>query len=339
MTRLAFLLIALAFTLTLFGDPSEDRSAFKAKILSLHEAAFHGDREAKAEIKKLKASHKGEEGDYLNVFELIAKAENAKRPDEYTLLDIGQAYNFGRGGLEIDKKQAAYWYARAARAGSKIAIYNLGIAYFRGNHDVPKDWTLAQGLLQAADALTLDGDKNSIWTLAAMAKEEEDYTRAFFLFSRLGPKEPYGFWEAAQLAESGKVADLEDPQRSALELYTQAGKSGFPRGLADAGRLSLLSSDPKTRDPAKALSIFADLLEQEPLDGSARSVVENALLPTRSPRPDETDAPISQADLLDSAGYQELMATAQHSEELSKDWKRFNRALSRIWPESPNSTQ
>lgn len=332
MIRFVITFLALAFALPLFGDPAQERDAFKARILALHEAAFHGDREAKKEIKALKSVGEGEESDYVNVFELIAKAEKAKKPDEFTLLDIGHAYNFGLGGLEVDKKQGAHWYARAARAGSKVAIYNLGIGYFRGYEGQRKDWTLAQGLLQAANALTRDGDKNSIWTLAAMAKEEENYDRAFILFTLLGPKEPYGYWEAAQLAESGQVTALKEPQSAALDLYERAGLAGWRRGSAGAGRLYLHSSDPKLRDPAKALQRFVAALADEPPDGSVKTVVENALLGSAASEGDAKKTQPAYTDLSASEGYSQLKSAAARNPELANDWLSFNRSLERYWP-------
>ncbi len=326
MRRIVPLFLFLALASTVSSDPAADRQAFKNRILSLHEAAYHGDRQAKKEIKRLKATGEGQDGDFINVFELIDKAEKAKKPDEFTLLAIGHAYYYGRGGLEIDKKKGVYWYARAARAGSKVGIYNLGIGYFRGNEAQAKDWTLAQGLLQAANALTPDGDKNSIWTLAAMAKDEGDYNRAFLLFSQLGPKEPYGYWEAAQLAESGKASDVAEPQSVALELYNKAGSAGWRRGNAEAGRLYLLSPDPALRDPVKALRSFLAALADEPLDGPARQVIEETFLgkPASDPRP-------SHSDLSASAIYT-LLESAATTPDLADDWDRFNRLLKRYWP-------
>ena len=72
----------------------------------------------------------------------------ARQGDPNAQLNIGLMYDTGRG-LDIDSRQAVYWYRRSAENGLAAAQYNLGLMY-RDGQGVEQDVQQANSWLERA---------------------------------------------------------------------------------------------------------------------------------------------------------------------------------------------
>jgi S1-C subfamily serine protease len=79
-------------------------------------------------------------------------------------LNLGYTYLEGKG-VEQDYKQAAYWYAKAAKRGDSLAQVNLGILYSKGL-GVPKDYVKAYAWSNLSAA---QGDETAIINLKTIS--------------------------------------------------------------------------------------------------------------------------------------------------------------------------
>ena len=55
------------------------------------------------------------------------------------MFDLGNCYEYGKGGLTKDEAKAVIWYEKAAEAGNANAMNNLGYAYDYGKGGLTKD--------------------------------------------------------------------------------------------------------------------------------------------------------------------------------------------------------
>jgi TPR repeat protein len=74
----------------------------------------------------------------------------AKQGDARAARALGDLYNEGKG-VDVDHKQAAYWYGQAAAKGDADAEAGLGALYMTG-HGAPQDLARARALFTQAAA-------------------------------------------------------------------------------------------------------------------------------------------------------------------------------------------
>jgi localization factor PodJL len=96
---------------------------------------------------------------------------------------IATRYLNGSDGVTQDAAKAAYWYGKAAAAGSAPAQYRLGTLYERGK-GVARDMNAALGWYERAGALgNIKAMHNAAVLSAGDALGKPDYARAFKWFS------------------------------------------------------------------------------------------------------------------------------------------------------------
>jgi hypothetical protein len=75
----------------------------------------------------------------------------AMQGDRNGMYNLGAAYDEGFGGLTQDYLKAASWYRNAAEAGHPEAQYNLGLLYERGRGVAPDQYSAARWYHRAAE--------------------------------------------------------------------------------------------------------------------------------------------------------------------------------------------
>jgi localization factor PodJL len=96
---------------------------------------------------------------------------------------IATRYLNGQDGVTQDAAKAAYWYGKAAAAGSAPAQYRLGTLYERGK-GVARDMKAALGWYERAAALgNVKAMHNAAVLAAGSGLDKPDYVRAFKWFS------------------------------------------------------------------------------------------------------------------------------------------------------------
>lgn len=122
-----------------------DRKDALAKAIEYYEeSANAGYVKSQRRLYELYSSGDGVKEDGNEVLKwLIKMAENDDDPD--VLLKIGDIYNYGKYGININKANAFFWYEKSANQGNTDAMCELGEFYFNGygvqkNQSKAFDW-------------------------------------------------------------------------------------------------------------------------------------------------------------------------------------------------------
>ncbi len=164
-----------------------------APVTALEQAAFDGDPMAQYQLGEMEL----QTGDPEQGARLIrASANQGNAPAQYRL---GKLYETGAAGVPQDDVQARMWTERAANAGNRNAMHNLGLMYAEGRGIEQSDQMAAQWFERAA----LIGATDSQFNLAVLYEQGRGVPQSL--------PDAYAWYRIAERAgdvEAGDRADL-----------------------------------------------------------------------------------------------------------------------------------
>ena len=83
------------------------------------------------------------------------------------MFNLGNCYEYGKGGLTKDEAKAVIWYEKAAEAGNTTAMFNLGNCYEYGKGGLTKDEAKAVEWYRKA------AEGGNFWAAVSRQKLEE----------------------------------------------------------------------------------------------------------------------------------------------------------------------
>jgi len=148
---------------------------------------------------------------------------------------LGYLYKEGKM-VPKDMNKALYWYEKAANNGSEIAQYSLGYLYYAGV-DIQKNSKKAIKWLEKAGPQNY---KSSYYILGLLYLNSDgeaiDYKKSFEYFSQgLDSNDSYSKMAVAYMYQSGY--GVEKNHQKAIELYEEAAKSGHKVAQYNLGRI------------------------------------------------------------------------------------------------------
>ncbi len=195
-------------------------------VSPLQQAAFEGDPVAQYQLGEieLQSGNAGEGAELIR-----AAAGQGHPPAQYRL---GKLYESGAAGVPRDDGQARLWTERAANAGNRNAMHNLGLMYAEGR-GAPQDDALAAQWFESA---ALAGATDSQFNLAVLYEQGRGVPQSL--------PDAYAWYRIAERAgdrEAGERASMlaaQIPQGAAAEAERVA--SAFqPRALDSAANATV----------------------------------------------------------------------------------------------------
>ena len=114
------------------------------------------------------------------VFEFLAEEGNAKAQSY-----LGDMYNLGYGGVEIDYTTSLEWYRKSASQGNARGQFGVGFAYHYGyaveqSYDEAVSWYMLAGLQGHMGAL------NNLGALYSLSEQHEESFKWYYLLAEQG---------------------------------------------------------------------------------------------------------------------------------------------------------
>ncbi len=168
--------------------------------------------------------------------------------------DLGVAYMTGNG-VELDEKQAVYWFHRAASQGNPEAIANYGICLLLGK-GITKDVNAALFTLESAYLRGIDNVIQNI--LCAIQNKDVDIN---LIISLANANNTHAEWILGICYDQGLCVNKN--RHKAMELFNHAGENDNPIALWILARFLVNTSEPDLLCAKMYIEKMEELVEKQ----------------------------------------------------------------------------